>query len=277
MLLAVLIAMAQAAAPNATPAQSPANLASYISNDDYPADAMRRGAQGRVRFTLDVDATGAVGGCTITQSSNDASLDEATCRLLSERARFRPARDATGRAVPDHYSASILWRLETDYSPIPIGEFIAREILNVTRAGVATCTVTIIGTVIEEGTDSCGHFVGSGPAEALRRLHRDAQLVFHLEVLRPDMANSPPPAGRMIEEREARFGIDPEGHMVDCVRTVDRVSRPPAGLGRTFDLCDYRPPTAAGRFATLPGQTAPRPERIHSMLVLQDERPAPLR
>ena len=91
------------------------------------------------------------------------------------------------------------------------------------------------------------------------------------------MVNSPPPTGRLIEEREARFGIDPEGRMVDCVATIDLVLRPPAGLGRTFDLCDYRPPTGAGRFAIQPGQTAPRPERIHSMLVLREERPAPLR
>src|SRR6185437_10936038 len=87
------------------------NLASYFSDSDYPAEAIRRREQGVAAYVLDVDATGQVSACQITGSSGSAILDEATCRILRERARFTPARDRRGRAVPDRISARTRWVL----------------------------------------------------------------------------------------------------------------------------------------------------------------------
>lgn len=66
---------------------------------DYPRAA--NGAQGNVVARLVVSAQGAVTGCSVTRSSGNAVLDATTCRLIQERFRFAPARDAAGNAVPD--------------------------------------------------------------------------------------------------------------------------------------------------------------------------------
>jgi len=114
----VLLTLAAAAlAPDAKAARShPAhraqgNLAPYFSDDDYPPEAIRRGEQGITAFTLEVDEAGRVSACRVTRSSGSALLDEATCRLASVRARFAPARDRRGRAVPDRISSRMRWVL----------------------------------------------------------------------------------------------------------------------------------------------------------------------
>lgn len=276
MIWPLLAVVAQAGA--ATPPQPLREIASYVTGDDYPIEAMRSGAEGTVRFTVVVAPSGMVTACTIDAGSNDASLDRATCDIVRQRAHFRPATDAAGRAVAGSFSATIAWRLYEETSPFPIGEFVARTVLHMTRAGEATCTVTIAGRVVPMGDGAaCGHLAGTAAANALRRMRREAELVYVLEVLRADMYNSPPPSGRLLEEHEATFGIDPEGRPVDCRVTVDRAVRPLAGLGPLPALCDYRPPTADRRFASIPGQIGVRPERIHAMLTLVTDRAPRLR
>jgi protein TonB len=38
-----------------------------------------------------------VTGCRVTRSSGSRALDSTTCRLIEQRFRFRPSRDALGR------------------------------------------------------------------------------------------------------------------------------------------------------------------------------------
>jgi TonB family protein len=59
-----------------------------------------------------------VTSCTVTSSSGSASLDAATCRIMTERARFIPARDRRGRAVADSLSARVRWVLPEDGEPL---------------------------------------------------------------------------------------------------------------------------------------------------------------
>ena len=66
---------------------------------DYPRAA--NGKQGVVEARLVVSATGAVTGCSVTRSSGSDVLDATTCRLIRQRFRFTPARDAQGNPVPD--------------------------------------------------------------------------------------------------------------------------------------------------------------------------------
>jgi protein TonB len=93
------------------PARARANLGSYVSDADYPTDAIRREEQGATRFKLAVGPDGRVTSCTVTASSGSAALDLATCRLMKSRARFAPARDSSGNAVADAVSSMIVWRL----------------------------------------------------------------------------------------------------------------------------------------------------------------------
>jgi protein TonB len=87
-------------------------LLALFTSDDYPVDALRRNEQGTVATRLRIDSNGRVSGCTIVASSGSRSLDDATCKILTERARFSPARDAEGEAVPDTYDQRVTWQLQ---------------------------------------------------------------------------------------------------------------------------------------------------------------------
>ncbi|HEX8214204.1 MAG TPA: TonB family protein [Allosphingosinicella sp.] len=60
-----------------------------------------------VRYTVDVD--GRVRGCTVTRSSGHPGVDAATCRLIEQRFRYRPARDSAGRPIPYVKSTNFYW------------------------------------------------------------------------------------------------------------------------------------------------------------------------
>jgi protein TonB len=92
----------------AAPLRLPADL---LNNRDYPLAALRFEEEGMTRFRLAVSAAGLVSDCAIAQSSGSATLDVATCRLLSARLRFKPATDRRGRPVAGRYEGRVLWRL----------------------------------------------------------------------------------------------------------------------------------------------------------------------
>jgi protein TonB len=92
-------------------ARARANLASYLTADDYPAAALRNNEQGRVSFILDIGMDGRVTNCRVTQSSGSAALDSTTCRIMRSRPRFAPARDARGMAVADSTTGAVTWAL----------------------------------------------------------------------------------------------------------------------------------------------------------------------
>ncbi|WP_082467545.1 MULTISPECIES: energy transducer TonB [unclassified Sphingomonas] len=84
--------------------------ATWLTDDDYPAEALRRGEEGVVKFAIDVDRRGRVAGCRILQSGG-LTLDEATCRGMVTRLRFKPARDADGKAAAGVWQREMRWRL----------------------------------------------------------------------------------------------------------------------------------------------------------------------
>ena len=88
-MLALLLA-GSAAAPSAPRAGD--DLQAYFSFRDYPAGARAAGIEGVVGVRLGIGPDGRVSDCAVTANSGAASLDAATCRILRERASFRPAR-----------------------------------------------------------------------------------------------------------------------------------------------------------------------------------------
>lgn len=106
-----------AAAAGPEPAQPAQPLPSLFSDADYPPSAVRNHEQGAVGFRLEVAADGRPAGCSVVSSSGSQSLDSTTCRLLMERARFRPARDAQGKATADRFTGRIVWTLAGDFPP----------------------------------------------------------------------------------------------------------------------------------------------------------------
>lgn len=106
-----LITLPVAPDRQAQPATPLSNPGAWVGTADYPPEALRAGHEGTVGFTLAVGADGVPQGCTITQSSGDVALDGATCALLAQRARFSPAKDATGSAVVGRYSSRVMWKI----------------------------------------------------------------------------------------------------------------------------------------------------------------------
>ena len=83
----------------------------WLSNNDYRPVWIRKELTGLATFRLEIAANGRVTGCTVTGSTGHGELDAATCRLVSKRARFEPARGGNGEAVAGSYTGSVLWQL----------------------------------------------------------------------------------------------------------------------------------------------------------------------
>lgn len=97
----------------------PIDPASWVTHDDFPIDALKANESGVVVLSMDVDAKGAITGCTITQSSGSASLDATSCRVIRERGRFTPATDAKGHSVASTFQRRIRWSSPTaEASPL---------------------------------------------------------------------------------------------------------------------------------------------------------------
>ena len=86
------------------------SLQGLISGDDYPPSALDNNEQGSVSVSLTIGPNGRVTGCSPGGSAS-ATLKSATCRLLTARARFSPAQDASGNPTTSTYSQTITWRI----------------------------------------------------------------------------------------------------------------------------------------------------------------------
>lgn len=87
------------------------NPGRWITDNDYRTSWINRGYSGVASFSLEISASGRVSDCRITQSTGHDALDAATCRLLTSRARFEPAKDNTGNSVAGTYSNSVNWTI----------------------------------------------------------------------------------------------------------------------------------------------------------------------
>lgn len=87
------------------------NPANWVTVNDYRSSWINREMTGTARFRLEVGASGRVESCAITVSSGHPELDKATCALVAQRARFEPARDASGAAVAGSYANAVRWEL----------------------------------------------------------------------------------------------------------------------------------------------------------------------
>lgn len=114
MLLVTLAALALQAVQDAPKKREPVPRGmpqNWITDADYPPEALRARKFGTVGFRLDVDAAGQVTACHLAQSSGYSDLDERVCDRLLKRARFSPAQDGEGKGVPSTYSNAFYWIL----------------------------------------------------------------------------------------------------------------------------------------------------------------------
>jgi TonB family protein len=123
-LIALTGGSVDAAKPRATRAIA---LAGIFRHDDYPADALRDRAQGKTEVDLVVNPLGRISGCVVTQSSGSPSIDQRTCTVLRERARYVPARDAKGTPVSGKDHRHVIWRLPVE----EVAEDVARLVITI--------------------------------------------------------------------------------------------------------------------------------------------------
>lgn len=76
------------------------NRADWFKAADYPEAALYHERQGTVYVEFVIRADGTAADCAVAKSSGHADLDRHACRVLQNRARFQPATDASGNAVP---------------------------------------------------------------------------------------------------------------------------------------------------------------------------------
>lgn len=91
-------------------ATPPVHIAGALSDADYARSGLPRGAQGTVVIHFTIRSDGSVDGCSTVRSSGYEAIDRATCQLVEQRFRFRPARDTSGRAIDYAVNTDFTWR-----------------------------------------------------------------------------------------------------------------------------------------------------------------------
>lgn len=112
LLFASSVAAAEPPAPEASYAVTPPKgiPGTFLSDMDYPKEAVDQRLEGTSFVQLHVNAKGKVEGCSVEQSSGYPSLDDATCAVARKR-RFKPARNAKGEPVEGVAPMRMNWRL----------------------------------------------------------------------------------------------------------------------------------------------------------------------
>jgi len=90
------------------PSNNPLRL---VTTGDYPGGPLRSEIEGTSGYRVIVGTNGRVSSCEITRPSGNSQLDGATCRYISQRARFDPATDDTGAKVVGTYSGTVSWEI----------------------------------------------------------------------------------------------------------------------------------------------------------------------
>lgn len=192
------------------PVRAKANLGPLISNDDYPAEALRNEEEGIVGFRLDIGTDGAVTRCTVVQTSGSASLDTATCRILSERARFTPALNRKGKPVSDHVTARIVWRILEEEPGLPPFE----PTLFVMKAAA-----------VPGGEPACSVLVNAQPAQGIpcepsvRTVLENYSEITAVTIHAPDGKPRPVDSGdhgTLLSDTEVLLSVAADGSVTTC-------------------------------------------------------------
>lgn len=95
-------------------AAKPVKIAGEINSArDYPRETRDLRIGDHVVVALRIGTDGRVRSCRVQRASRDAEADRVTCRLATERFRFRPATDAAGEPV----EATFGWQQRWFYPP----------------------------------------------------------------------------------------------------------------------------------------------------------------
>ena len=87
------------------------DVQAMFATNDLPREALQKQQPDRAQYQLMVDEKGIVAGCDVLVTSGSAVVDTEGCQLIRERAKFKPAIDALGKAVRSVWtSPRVTWR-----------------------------------------------------------------------------------------------------------------------------------------------------------------------
>jgi hypothetical protein len=91
------------ASRRATPTRNPQN---WMDSSDYPREMLARRRQGAVGFRLVIGEMGQVERCSVDVDKPGA-FENAVCRAITKRARFKPALDKDGKPMRGLYANTV--------------------------------------------------------------------------------------------------------------------------------------------------------------------------
>ncbi len=225
----------------------PIDPASWVTQDDYPIEALNANEGGTAAMTIQVDARGAVTGCTITQSSGSAALDATSCRLMRERGRFTPATDAKGQPTASSAHRRINWNAPTEAGTIrmPLTSYALIERMTIDEGGQITeCTTRHVGELgyltvgcLKEGDKYWMQKLLGG---RLRNgvLTGVSTLLVEGDRLPPDAPTSDLPPYWTVDRT---FVVRPDGSIVGCIQRESSKGTVPCEMMQSYmPLADGR-------------------------------------
>ncbi len=87
------------------------NPGEWVTTSDYRSSWINREYTGIARFKVSVGTNGRAQNCEILSSTGHSALDQATCKLIKQRARFNAAKNSNGEKVTGSYTNSVRWQL----------------------------------------------------------------------------------------------------------------------------------------------------------------------
>jgi len=213
----------------AAPRDNPAN---WFTPADYPPAAALRGSEGRVGVTLSVSPEETPTGCTVTSPAADPALNDKTCEVLMQRARFK----VSGGRSENSYTTSVGWNLTTPkvdaaamgsiagFRITPEGNTVACHERQIGPDGeqVGLCEALENGNIHE-----LEKILGASLAKATQGEIRMYMQPVQAGAL--DIAGVPPTGAHYLKLAGADFDVLPSGAISNCAQA--RIEGPYEKLG----------------------------------------------
>jgi protein TonB len=99
------------APPPPPPTPAVATSSHAVTADDYPPISLRLQEQGTVAIKFVINASGSVTDCNVATSSGKPRLDDAACKMVLRRWKYKPATQ-DGKAVSVQQTANVIFQLK---------------------------------------------------------------------------------------------------------------------------------------------------------------------
>ena len=190
-----------------------------VSENDYPAFALRYHHEGVAQFDVAVDTTGVPHDCFVVVSSTFSELDARTCEIVLARMRFTPAHDTGGRAIASRFAGRLRWKIEQTAEDPFVDRTTVTTVTFKTDGSVADCKTEPAGSRRSELFFVCGD-LPPGLNVLLGMPLTDLAAARFVYVLRPgaDTVGHPEQlAGSLVRMAiSASLTIAPDGRIASC-------------------------------------------------------------